>query len=499
MRFPSIANPTECELKCLFSNACCHIASKCRMIPMWMWFHCFSFRHSCGPLLQVHGVKITELESGCGASSEGPHSRFQPHPLHGEHMIYDFLNQHFIWMCFHNMVLASFPCSSAWAERKEPGTDCLRMLSSSRISGNLEIFRKICSVTLTSAKYADFSRIKDACHWPRSVWMMTKERQRYSALRLQEFCPHSCIPAKHCSTWLTQCLPLKFTDRFERSNAERYRRSDIVFHLKTARMLKLQLTSPYLSYRQKDTKINPSITQAITEFPTPANSTELQSFISLVNQLSAITPTIATLLAPLQPLLSTKNEYTWTEEFEAAFANVKKSLTSAPILSYFDQDKETRLCTDASRQGLSFVLQQKTGNTWSLIQTGSRFLSDPKSWFTIIELELLAVAWAITKCDVFLAGLPHFTVVTDHHLLIPILNNHRLESHHKHRGTTPHNQTSQSCRQRSGIPETQILHHIRISPTPTTATHSSHWRMTSSSMVAVSWYQYRWENCPSNE
>ena len=36
-------------------------------------------------------------------------------------------------------LLASFPGSSAWAERKEPGTHCLRMLSSPRISGNLEI------------------------------------------------------------------------------------------------------------------------------------------------------------------------------------------------------------------------------------------------------------------------------------------------------------------------------------------------------------------------
>ena len=39
--------------------------------------------------------------------------------------------------------LASFPGSSAWVDEKEPGTHCLRMLSSPRISGNLEIFRKI--------------------------------------------------------------------------------------------------------------------------------------------------------------------------------------------------------------------------------------------------------------------------------------------------------------------------------------------------------------------
>ena len=35
--------------------------------------------------------------------------------------------------------LASFPGSHVWAEKKEPGTHCLCMLSSPRISGNLEI------------------------------------------------------------------------------------------------------------------------------------------------------------------------------------------------------------------------------------------------------------------------------------------------------------------------------------------------------------------------
>ena len=35
--------------------------------------------------------------------------------------------------------LAHFPGSSAWAEKKDPFAHCLRMLSSPRISGNLEI------------------------------------------------------------------------------------------------------------------------------------------------------------------------------------------------------------------------------------------------------------------------------------------------------------------------------------------------------------------------
>ena len=48
--------------------------------------------------------------------------------------------------------VASFLGCRAWVGRKEPGTHCLRMLSFPRISGNLEISRKTCSVTLTSAR-----------------------------------------------------------------------------------------------------------------------------------------------------------------------------------------------------------------------------------------------------------------------------------------------------------------------------------------------------------
>ena len=40
----------------------------------------------------------------------------------------------------------------------------------------------------------------------------------------------------------------------------------------------------------------------------------------------------------------------------------------------------------------------------------------------MIELEALGACWAMKKCDMFLRGLPHFKLVTDHQPLIPILN-----------------------------------------------------------------------------
>ena len=113
---------------------------------------------------------------------------------------------------------------------------------------------------------------------------------------------------------------------------------------------------------------------------------------------------------------------------EQALSKAKEHLASASTLAFFDMNKQTRICTDASRQGVGFVLQQQTPvGKWALIQAGSQFLSSAESRYTVIELELLAVTWAVSKCKIFLMGLQHFHIVTDHNPLIPILNSHRLD------------------------------------------------------------------------
>ena len=165
-------------------------------------------------------------------------------------------------------------------------------------------------------------------------------------------------------------------------------------------------------------QVDHTIIDAISKFPTPANCTDLRSFFGFVNQLSANTNTISMLPTPLRPLLSTKNNFQWSVTHHQAFQTVKVSLTIAPVLSFFNMNKPTRLCTDASRQGLGFVLQQRDiSGSWSLIQAGSRFLTDAETRYAIIELKMLAVAWATVKCHLFLAGLQHFQVITDHNPL----------------------------------------------------------------------------------
>ena len=105
--------------------------------------------------------------------------------------------------------LALFRGSCVWVEEKDPGT---QFVHAHFPQDFWEFGNSVKSaVKLTSARHADFPHIKDGCHWPHSVWKMTRERQRYSALHLQELSTLLSILAKCWSTWLMRSSPLMFT------------------------------------------------------------------------------------------------------------------------------------------------------------------------------------------------------------------------------------------------------------------------------------------------
>ncbi|QQP57647.1 Uncharacterized protein FKW44_002706 [Caligus rogercresseyi] len=168
---------------------------------------------------------------------------------------------------------------------------------------------------------------------------------------------------------------------------------------------------------------------AIADFPTPSNITDLRSFMGLVNQLGQFSSDVSGAATPLRDLLKTKNTFAWLPAHEEAFKNVKKALVQPPVLGMFDPTAETCLQTDASRKhGLGFALLQKDkDDKWRLIQCGSRFLKDVETRYAMVELEALAIYWAIKKTETYLAGLPFFTVVTDHSPLISLFNKFTID------------------------------------------------------------------------
>ena len=83
--------------------------------------------------------------------------------------------------------------------------------------------------------------------------------------------------------------------------------NNITLNIEKCQFFKAQVTFAGFQLSSHGYKVDPpSITEAITKYPTPTTRSDLRSFMGLVNQLSMSTHTLASLLTPLRPLLSTK-------------------------------------------------------------------------------------------------------------------------------------------------------------------------------------------------
>ena len=210
---------------------------------------------------------------------------------------------------------------------------------------------------------------------------------------------------------------------------ERCRKYNLTVNAKKSILCAKQIDFVGYKISHNSIEADPKKLDAIQDFAIPANRTDLRSFMGLVNQLSSFSHEIAATAAPLRGLLATKNEFLWLPEHAAAFEQVKKALVSAPVLGMFDPKAPTALHTDASRlNGLGYVLLQQQGEHWRLIQCGSRFLTDTETRYAMVELESLAIYWAIKKCHIYLAGLEHFEVITDHKELKTMFNKQALDA-----------------------------------------------------------------------
>ena len=90
----------------------------------------------------------------------------------------------------------------------------------------------------------------------------------------------------------------------------------------------------------------------------PENLQDLQSVLRLVNYLNRFSPALEDLTVPLRALCKKDTLFTWKSSQEAAFDAIKKEITSAPVLAYFDQSKTSIIQSDASKKGLGAVLLQ---------------------------------------------------------------------------------------------------------------------------------------------
>ena len=140
---------------------------------------------------------------------------------------------------------------------------------------------------------------------------------------------------------------------------------------------------------------DPSRISSLADFPVPRDQTGVRSFLGLCNQLAFFIPDYQQHTVALRQLMGKGRSFLWLPEHQVEFDKLKRILTRDMIVRHFDSSIRAVLLTDASRLfGLGYALGQQRYST--------------------IELECLAIIWAIQKCAFFLKGLPTFLVLTDH-------------------------------------------------------------------------------------
>ena len=154
---------------------------------------------------------------------------------------------------------------------------------------------------------------------------------------------------------------------------------------------------------------------AISKFQTPKNIKELSSFLGLAQQLGVFIPDLAHLTAKIRPLLKKGTAFLWLEEHEEAFIQAKQTLVEKTTVVPFDPTKKTILLTDASRlYCIGYVVVQAGEDKLQLIECGSSSPTPTQQNYATIEIECLAVQWALLRSKFYLHGLQSFKAWTDH-------------------------------------------------------------------------------------
>ena len=98
--------------------------------------------------------------------------------------------------------------------------------------------------------------------------------------------------------------------------------------------------------------MDPDKIEAIKNWPTPKNVTEVRYFMGLAGYYRIFIERFSKFAHAITYLKRKGIKFEWTSKCEQSFQWLKYLLTSAPVLNVVDPEKDFEVCMDACGQGL---------------------------------------------------------------------------------------------------------------------------------------------------
>jgi hypothetical protein len=95
--------------------------------------------------------------------------------------------------------------------------------------------------------------------------------------------------------------------------------------------------------------VDPSKVRDVLNWMPPTNASEIHSFLGLAGYYCRFIHDFSKIAKPMTRLLEKDKNFDWTDECQVSFKELKKQLTSAPVLTLPDITKKFNIYSDASR------------------------------------------------------------------------------------------------------------------------------------------------------
>src|SRR3954469_13652796 len=158
--------------------------------------------------------------------------------------------------------------------------------------------------------------------------------------------------------------------------------------------------------------VTPERIQAIIDWTPPKTVKQVRSFLGLASYCRRFFENFSKIAKPLTKLLKKDKKFLWTPKCEESFQELKRRLTSAPVLAPPDTRRDFDIYCDASRQGLGCILMQYR----HVVAYASRQLRPHQENYPTHDLELAAVVHALKTWRHYLLG-NHCEIYSDHQSL----------------------------------------------------------------------------------